>query len=185
LLYDFDVNSGQSYTAARELATSVNDKISSGFEGNLVLKQLGHYHLLQYLHHFEHTDRFLKLVLAKKSLPSVTLKGVSRHEVPHLKKGIFPDRIGFDLFAIRKNLSEKIKASAYSDPKTIIFDPETGRISAVPDEALEILEMCDGKNSIKKISQRLASKYHGPPDMIEKAVTTLLDSMAKNGYITI
>jgi hypothetical protein len=65
----------------------------------------------------------------------------------------------------------------------VIFDPDTGKMSAIPEQAEEILSLCDGKHNVKEIALSLARKYDARAEQIEGDVLALLLPLVRSGYI--
>ncbi len=64
----------------------------------------------------------------------------------------------------------------------IILAPE--RILTPDETAVEVLKLCDGKDSVGNIAGSLAKTYNAPVDVIEKDITTMLQDLSDQGYIT-
>ena len=92
--------------------------------------------------------------------------------------------LNFNLLEIRRNISEERDLVEYSAPSTIIFNPDTGKLSQIPAESREVLDLCDGKNSVIQIAEQLNSKFDAPISVIKKDCLAFLDSMSTNGYLS-
>jgi len=64
----------------------------------------------------------------------------------------------------------------------IILAPE--RILTPDETAVEVLKLCDGKDSVGEIASNLAKTYNAPVEVIEKDITNMLQDLSDQGYIT-
>ena len=190
IAFDFNVTSGLSYCEARALAAETMESVGRQFVGNEILGKLTHYYLLPYLHHYESIDPFLNTMIQEKSpavLPVERL--LNRRSVPRRKPGLIVEQIHFDLLAIRHAFTtcESQSPAVNRKPTTIVFDPapDANKMSSIPEQAAEILALCDGKHNIKEIALTLARKYDAPAGQIEGDVIALLQPLVKSAYITI
>ena len=189
ITFDFKVESGLSYDEAHALAVEAMDTVGRQFEGNEILGKLTHYYLPLYLLHYENADPFLKTVIHQKSaIRIIPERQLNRRSVPRVKQGLVVEQINFNLLAIRQSFTAGAQAQAVNrEPTMIVFDPdpEANKMSSVPEQASEILVLCDGKHNVKEIASGLAQKYDAPAERIEVDVLALLQPLAKNGYVIV
>jgi len=153
------------------------------------LGKLTHYYLPLYLLHYENADPFLKTVIHQKSaIRIIPERQLNRRSVPRVKQGLVVEQINFNLLAIRQSFTAGAQAQAVNrEPTMIVFDPdpEANKMSSIPEQASEILVLCDGKHNVKEIASGLAQKYDAPAERIEVDVLALLQPLAKNGYVIV
>ena len=164
IAFDFNVGSGLSYSEARALASEAMEGIGRQFEGNEVLGKLTHYYLLPYLAHYQAIDPSLKTINQKKSpAAAIPERTLNRRSVPRIKQGLTVEQINFNLLAIRQGFAAGGRVSlANRIPTTMVFDPDTNKMSSIPDQAAEVLSLCDGKHNVKEIALALSRKYDAP-----------------------
>ncbi len=64
----------------------------------------------------------------------------------------------------------------------ILLAPE--RILTPDAIAVEVLNLCDGEQSVNQISTHLSATYNAPVEVIEKDIITMLQDLADKGYIS-
>lgn len=64
----------------------------------------------------------------------------------------------------------------------IILAPE--RILTPDAIAVEVLKLCDGKETVTSIAETLAKTYDAPVEVIENDITTMLQDLSDKGYLT-
>jgi pyrroloquinoline quinone biosynthesis protein D len=63
----------------------------------------------------------------------------------------------------------------------VLLAPE--RILSPDQTAVAVLQLCDGKRTVKEIAATLAKEYSAPVEVIAADVQELLQGMADKGYI--
>tara|TARA_B100001093_G_C26566805_1_gene901174 strand:- start:521 stop:808 length:288 start_codon:yes stop_codon:yes gene_type:complete len=71
----------------------------------------------------------------------------------------------------------------YNKPRDewVLLAPE--RLVKLDDISVEILQLVNGMNEVRKISNDLAKKFNAPLDVIQKDVINLLQTLADKGFI--
>ncbi|AKG54212.1 hypothetical protein DGWBC_1582 [Dehalogenimonas sp. WBC-2] len=181
--YDFSVSSGVAYDQARELAANCMETIGKEFEGDEILAQVTHHYLPLYLLHYEKSDPLLKSILPTNKSTAVTHQRVNRHSVPRIKHGLVLDSNRFNLLEIQQNIADGTDILASPKPTSLIFDPDTGKVMAIPKQALEVISLCDGNISFKKIVQKLAHKHGIPFNRAEEDCAAFLEAIVQNEFM--
>ena len=63
----------------------------------------------------------------------------------------------------------------------VLLVPE--RVMAPDDIAVEVLQLCDGENSVAAMIKILAAKYAAPPERIGADVIEMLQDLADSGFL--
>lgn len=63
----------------------------------------------------------------------------------------------------------------------ILLAPE--RVLAPDDISVEVLQLCDGKRSVRDIADVLATKFAAPADQIATDVAAMLQDLADKGFL--
>ncbi len=63
----------------------------------------------------------------------------------------------------------------------VLLAPE--RIVEADEIAVDVLRLCNGRNTLAGIAAALAESYHAAPDEIRSDIAELLQNLADSGYI--
>ena len=91
-----------------------------------------------------------------------------------------------DILTINKDVKPKFPKHVklkYNKPRDewVILAPE--RLVKLDNIAVEILQLVDGIKNVDDISKLLAKKFSAPEEVINKDVTSLLQTLADKGFI--
>jgi len=80
-------------------------------------------------------------------------------------------------------LIEKIRDSKTGQMEAIIILPDKGEVKVINEVGLIVLELIDGKNSLRNIINRIQSLYDASMDDIERDVTNFIIALNSKGII--
>ena len=188
----YTVSSGLTNDQARELAQYSMNAVAGTYETTRLLDRIGYkydkdFTLPLYLCHYEDSDPMLNSLMAAENNPPKLTPPIklTRKSVPRLKTEILSDRTSFNLVAVRQNISTGHNIPVYRGQTSVIVDTNSGNVLTLPDEAMELLGLCDGQKTIKEIVQKLTDKYHARFENIEQDSIIFLQGIVQQGFVEV
>ncbi|XUW99543.1 MAG: PqqD family peptide modification chaperone [Dehalogenimonas sp.] len=183
IAYSYSLSQGISYLQARQLSDNTMDEVGTQFDGNKVLELITHYYLPLFLSHYEASDPSLKNIKLADNAPIKPATALGPGSIPIVNTSTRIWKTNFDLINIRCRLGTGQQTGVLPEPSTILFDSGSKLMVSIPGQATEILELCNGRRTVREIALILGKTYDAPVNEIEKGVLILLNSLVKSGFM--
>lgn len=178
MAYNYSVTTGLSNIEAKNLSVTAWDRLVCGHKSKQVFEFLSLNDILPYLAHFGPPDALVNLVLKVQTVPKPTSKRVKRFSIPILSEDLIWTCLNYDITNIQQNLVNGIGCGISPTSICVTYSLKDKIVTPVSSSCLEILELCDGKNTVKQISIILAEKYSMPSRLIEVDCIAFLQQIA-------
>lgn len=182
LTYTYAVSSGLTFGEALELSNVYRERIASVYQNKEVFK-LNYEDMLLYLSHFEKSDFSLRSLAGANNADTLSNNKFTRNSVPKIKQNVVLDSLRFNVLDISHNIANNENATVLPHPTYLIFDPVSGKSSLVSPLIMEMLGLCDGRKSVRKIAHKLSKRYDAPSPRIEEDCISFLEPLSREGYI--
>jgi len=181
--YAYTVSSGLSSEQARLLADNYREKITAGFPYPDRMK-LYYEDILLYLSYYHDSDPWLKKLAKKSAGAAPAVNRFTRKSVPVLRPHVLFEPLRFDIIDIIVNKISKNSTAAACPARTcVVSDPVSGKLISISPLEMDVLGLCNGKNSIKQIAAGMSRQYDSPASRIEPTCIDSLRYLAEQGYI--
>ncbi len=185
LTFNYKVNSGLTHAEADALSKFCEKQIGDAYQTRDVMNRLAQDDVLLYLSHYEKQDPFLRTIepISRTSAPSN--RHITSTSIPRVEPGVILDKLQFDLTEVRDNLEGNNASLVYPRATCILINPASGKSSCVSLQAVEIISLCDGRNSLKQIAYELSQRYDAPRNTIEQDCIAILKPLVGEGFINV
>ena len=182
LSYSYTVSSGLTSDQAEELSLTSHDDIARVYKSKKFFK-LNLESLLTYLSHFEHSDPYLQAAVSEKAKTMPLPKPITRKSTPRIKNNVILDKLHFNIVDIMNNAAGNNTGMIHPSVTHVITDPVSGNLQSIAPSIVDVLSLCDGRNSVQQIARTLAKKYNIDGNQMEDNCMSLLKSLAREGYV--
>ncbi len=182
LTYNYTVSSGLSASEASELSFAYREKLSKEYKSKKFFKLDGD-DMLLYISHFEKSDPYLRAA-SKDNIKRVQPdKPITRKAFPKIKRNVVYNNLHFNLTDIVHNIANDENLLVSPSETYVIFDPVSEKLLPVDWQIMEILSLCDGKNSVHQVANKLSDKYNVALSTIEEDCINSLKFLQSQGFI--
>jgi anaerobic magnesium-protoporphyrin IX monomethyl ester cyclase len=182
LTYNYTVSSGLSSGEASELSAVYREKLSKEYKSKKFFKLDGD-DMLLYISHFEKNDPYLRAVPKDTIKKIQSDKQITWKTFPKVKRNVVCDNLRFNLIDIVHNIANNENLVVYPSETYVIFDSVSEKLLPVDWQIMEILLLCDGKNSVQQIVHELSDKYNVALSTIEDDCVDSLKFLQSQGFI--
>jgi len=183
--FAYDLTQGVSWEQASKMSGEAWDRLADAYPTREVLRTLSKEDLLLYLSKYESTDPQLATIKPPSS-PCLEGQRSKSHSVtqdsrPRLAVGIMRSALNFDLQSIFRDPVRS--APTRSTQTRVLFNPTNHRLRNIDLNAWEILDLCNGERTIRKIARLLSGKHGLPVPQFESFCVSTIGDLAADGYI--
>jgi anaerobic magnesium-protoporphyrin IX monomethyl ester cyclase len=181
LTYNYTVPSGLTFDEAVQLNIVSQERIAKEYESQKFF-QLDGEDIILYLSHYEGSDPYLKST-AGMNTAGAQAKPLTGNSMPKLRRNVALVKTGFDIIEVIHYLVNNENMVVYPRQMVSIFDPASGNLLPVDAPFVDLLTLCNGKNSVQKIARELTKKYDASQSRIEDDCLAFLKPLYREGYV--
>ena len=184
LVYPHISSQGISREQAAEMSKAGWDRLAKDYPTGNVLKLLSKEDLLLYLSHFEAKDSALGTVGSEARTPqkSAWLTLESR---PKIVTNIVRATINFDLPEILNRIILNRESVIQPKSTRVLFNPENRKMRPIGPNVSELLDLLDGRRTIRLIARQLALKHNVPEAALQAFCLDTLNQLTVEGYVIV
>ncbi len=183
--FAYDLTQGISWEQASNMSEDAWDRLADAYPTREVLRMLSKEDLLLYLSKYESTDPQLSTIKPHCSPGSEggipKSHTVTQDSRPRLAGGIVRSTLNFDLQSIFRDPVRYMPTRSVQT--RILFNPANHRLRTIDLNVWDILDLCNGERSIRKIARLLSDNRGVPTPQFDSFCVSVLGDLTTDGYI--